>query len=332
MLSKKSSQHTHTVGNYDEINFNLKQDVPRRNVVDVPRIAINNALQSVYRQLLATGRRMKTVETYDYCFQLYIGATGIKYVDEICADNLIAFIDSMDNVALTTKKFRLKSIKAVLLRFFENGWLPEMFWRRIDVKIDNEVKEGSDIADLAYLIESIDKSTFTGFRDAVAILLLFKTGIRITTLAKLKNHHIDFDEQELRLDGSIMKNRKPLYLPLDDMICKQLKLLIEHNNIVRRHNKRRNNYVFINRLGASLIETHSNTNAISRSLSNYAKKFDLKNINAHAIRRAYAKNLLDQGANIAIISKALGHSSLSVTTEYLHFELEEVSDKLRDYM
>lgn len=332
MLFALSKNLTHTIGNIGGINFNLEQDAPKRPVVEVPRIAIQNALQSVYRQLLATGRRKATVETYDYSFQRYIVAAGIKYVDDITADSLHVFIESMDDLSLTTKRFRLKSVKAVLLRFFENGWLLEMFWRRIDIRIDKDVKEGADIADLAYLIEAIDKKTFTGFRDVVAILLMYKTGIRITTLAKLRNYHIDFDAQELRLDGTVMKNRKPLNLPLDDMLCEQLRLLRVHSDTVRRHNRKRNDFVFISRLGDNLVNTKSNTNAISKALSKYAKNLGLKNINAHAIRRAYAKNLLNKGANVAIISKALGHSSLAVTTEYLHLDLGEVSDKLRDYL
>ena len=38
---------------------------------------------------------------------------------------------------------------------------------------------------------------------------------------------------------------------------------------------------------------------------------------AHAIRRAFAKNLYDKGADVALISKVLGHSNLAVTTQYL---------------
>ena len=38
------------------------------------------------------------------------------------------------------------------------------------------------------------------------------------------------------------------------------------------------------------------------SLLNMRSDYGLENINAHAIRRAYAKNLHDNGASIALIS------------------------------
>ncbi|WP_440338285.1 tyrosine-type recombinase/integrase [Lysinibacillus sphaericus] len=58
----------------------------------------------------------------------------------------------------------------------------------------------------------------------------------------------------------------------------------------------------------------------------------MKNINAHAIRRAYAKNLHDKGCSIALISKALGHANLEVTSAYLDLDVEEVVKDLREYL
>ncbi|KAA0966966.1 site-specific integrase [Sporosarcina sp. ANT_H38] len=55
-------------------------------------------------------------------------------------------------------------------------------------------------------------------------------------------------------------------------------------------------------------------------------------MNAHALRRAYAKNLLNKGANSALISKALGHSNLEVTTQCLDLGVEEVVVSLREFL
>ncbi|MGE6603275.1 tyrosine-type recombinase/integrase [Lysinibacillus fusiformis] len=55
-------------------------------------------------------------------------------------------------------------------------------------------------------------------------------------------------------------------------------------------------------------------------------------MNAHAIRRAYAKNLHDNGASVALISKTLGHSDLSSTVFYLDLDVEEVAKDLRGYL
>ena len=76
----------------------------------------------------------------------------------------------------------------------------------------------------------------------------------------------------------------------------------------------------------------SSNNAISKQLHKYSVKYELPNINAHALRRGYATQLLKRGANIALISKALGHSDLGVTTQYLDLDIDEVATNLRDFL
>lgn len=80
----------------------------------------------------------------------------------------------------------MKTIKAVLGKLYFNNWIKDNFWRNIHIKIDKEVKASAKECDIEKLFHLIDKSTFIGFRDTVAIKLMFKTGIRIHTLCELK--------------------------------------------------------------------------------------------------------------------------------------------------
>lgn len=160
---------------------------------------------------------------------------------------------------------------------------------------------------------------------------MYKTGIRIRILGELKERHIDFDNLVLSLDGSTLKNHKHLKLPIDVEIANMLKILIQLNNGIRNYYGTENFNVFITQNGLPMNTSKSSNCAISKQLNKYAKRFGLQNINAHAIRRAYAKNLLEKGASIALISKALGHSDLAVTTQYLDVDVE-VATNLRDFL
>ena len=93
----------------------------------------------------------------------------------------------------------------------------------------------------------------------------------------------------------------------------------------------KNNYVFITKKGGVIPNSPTHYN-IQKRLNKYSKEFGLRNINPHALRRGFAKSLLNKGANIAEISKALGHSNLAVTTQYLHLDKEEVAENLRKYL
>jgi integrase len=89
--------------------------------------------------------------------------------------------------------------------------------------------------------------------------------------------------------------------------------------------------VFITKQGG-IIATSQTHNNIQKRLNKYAKEYGLKNINPHALRRGFSKSLLEKGANIAHISKALGHSNLAVTSQYLHLDKEEVVENLRKFL
>ncbi|WP_262381109.1 tyrosine-type recombinase/integrase [Bacillus infantis] len=230
-----------------------------------------------------------------------------------------------------TKLTRLKCLKAILGKCFNNGWFSSKFWHGINIKVEKKVKKGVKKDDVMVLLSLLDLNTFIGLRDALAVLTLYKTGVRINTLGQLQDRHIDFENKLLCMDGTILKNHKMLKLPIDDELLKLFKVLITQNNKIRAYYGEKNYYLFISYKGTSL-NTKSTNNAISKQLKIYAKKYDLQNINPHALIRGYAKSLLNKGANLALISKALGHSNLAVTTQYLDLDVEEVAKNLREFL
>ena len=312
---------------FDEKETPQPQSIPSQS----EGITINLALDAVLNQLRAIGRRERTIESYQYIFEDFVAKQSIAAVDDISAQSIINYLDSLD-VQNSTKLIRLKTIKAVLARFFDNGWIDRNFWKNIDIKLDREVKVGAADADIAALIRAIDKTTFVGFRDAVAIDVLYRTGIRINTLGLLREKHFNFRSLELVLGADIMKGREAMKLPISKSIVINVGMLIDANNRLRKHFGVDNDYIFISSLGTGINDSKSNSSVMSKRLTLYAKEFGLSNINAHAIRRAYAKNLLNAGANIALISKALGHKDLSTTTQYLHLDIDETAKSLRDFL
>lgn len=166
-----------------------------------------------------SGNRPRTIESYKYIFNQFIDMTLLKYVEEITVDSIYHYLDSLQ-VSASTKLIRLKSLKAVLSKFFNNGWIKENFWNNIHIKIDNEVENGTRKSDIEILLAVIDQNTFIGFRDAAAIRLMYTIGIRIRSLGELRESHIDFESLHLNLDGSIMKNHKYLKLPINEEIVR----------------------------------------------------------------------------------------------------------------
>lgn len=225
----------------------------------------------------------------------------------------------------------LKTVSMQMRKCFDNGWIPIKFWLSINIKVDKNVKKGATKNEIEILLSLLDTTTFVGLRDAVAILTLYQTGIRINTMGQLEEKHIDINTLILNLSGNIMKNHKMLQLPIDNKLAHLLRVLIQHNDKIREYQNQKNENIFISHKGTSLM-TKSTNNAISKQLNKYANQYGLENINPHSIRRGFAKNLMERGCHIALISKALGHSDLAVTTQYLDLDTEEVATNLRDFL
>jgi site-specific recombinase XerD len=311
----------------------LFSDNPAPSVtVKSDRMTIEQALATITRQMEISGNRPRTISDYSIHVKHFAETTGLMYLTDITADWIYEWLSRMD-VSNQTKLTRLKCLKAYLSRCFNNGWLMEsqQFWKSITIRVDSNVKEGATERDIRTLLSLLDLGDFVQLRDATAALLMYKTGIRINTIVLLENKHIDFAEKLLRLDGAIMKNHDQLLLPFDDTLERMLTVLVRQNAAIRREYGVQNEYVFITKQGG-IISNSPTHNNIQKRLNKYAKQYGLKNINPHALRRGFAKSLLNKGANIAQISKALGHSNLAVTTQYLHLDKEEVAENLRKYL
>lgn len=323
MAKKKASLTVET----DLTGLFSKKKPRKRSFVGIP---IDKALATVLRQMKAVGLRQRTLTDYETHVNHFCKITKVKYIEEITAESIFEWLSSM-NVSNQTKLIRLKCFKAFLGRCFNNGWIKAKFWNYIKIKADRPVKEGATDREIKVLLSILDLTNFIELRDAAAVCCMYQTGIRVGTLAQLETKHIDFENNVLKIDGGILKNHESIYLPFDDILARLFQALIKQNDMIRKDRKVKNNFLFLTIHGGQVASSPTNNN-ITKRLSMYAKEYGLKNINAHALRRGFAKKLLNKGANIGLISKALGHSSLDVTTRYIHLDKEEIVQGLRDYL
>lgn len=299
---------------------------------NIKNIKIQHALTILNQQMSISGLRKRTITDYNYQFNRFAEMVNIEYIHEITTEKIYEYLSLMGNIKDISKLNRLKTMTAILGRCYDNGWVEKKFWKNIKIKVDKTIKKPTEENELSILLSLLDKTTYSGFRDSVAVLLLYKTGIRITTLGLIEEKHIDFNNQMLVVTGDIMKSHKALKLPLDDDMCSLLHQLIEVNRELRMEYKQKHSYVFLTSAATPIKNTVSPANLISKNLWKYSKRYGLNNINPHSIRRLYAQNLIKRGANINLVSHALGHHSLDTTSRYLYLDEDTVANNLRDYL
>lgn len=101
----------------EEVNISAKTNEVKRSGTPMPR-----ALEIIYQQMRIARNRIRTIESYDYIINQFIQFNKLEYVEDITTDSIYRYLDSID-VSKQTKLIRLKSIKAVLGKFHNNGWI-----------------------------------------------------------------------------------------------------------------------------------------------------------------------------------------------------------------
>lgn len=291
-----------------------------------PLGTIRPALDNLISEMELLGYRERTLYDYNYHMERYMKLTGVVDLESMNKPSLLKYI-SHNDVSSATKRIRTKVMKAILNKWYNEGLLEFNFWKDIRIKVDEEVKRGVSTKEMSELLKSLDLNDFVQLRDACIFLLIWETGVRLGTIARMENDVIDFNERLVHFDGSTMKNHKPLSLPISKRLGKMLKALIETNKEVLNYNSKTISNLFI-----SIEGNPMNAKSFSKRVMKYKNDTGLEYINPHAIRRGFGKRLLDRGVNIAVISKALNHSSIDTTTKYLHVDNEEVIDTLKSLL
>ncbi|MEK4414942.1 site-specific integrase [Bacillus sp. FSL K6-0268] len=170
-----------------------------------------------------------------------------------------------------------------------------------------------------------------GFKYYSLFMFLSRTGLRIGECLALQWEDIDFEEQKLFINKTLIttkRNEKILFGPpknrsskrtisLDSSTISHLrKMKIEQNKNTLKNGKyyKEYNFVFTHEDNSCMLHP-----ATLKLLQQACKKGNLKYITLHGFRHTHAVHLLQSGANLKYVSERLGHSSIDMTANvYLH--------------
>lgn len=155
------------------------------------------------------------------------------------------------------------------------------------------------------------------FKHKAIIALLYSSGIRRDELIHLQLKDIDSKRMVIRINlGKGNRSRDAL------LATNTLTLLRQY---YRFFQPRPIKYVF--EAGGRPGELYS-PSSIRQIVKRAAEKAGIKKaVHPHSLRHAFATHMLEQGANLKLIQKLLGHTSLRSTMVYLHLAAIDPSVK-----
>ena len=158
------------------------------------------------------------------------------------------------------------------------------------------------------LMDACGRHTMTAIRNRALIAVLYRSGLRINEALALHPKDIDLEAGAVRVMHG--KGNKTRITGIDGGA---IVMLQEWLVARQRWGVNGSHVVFCTRTGRPLIDGF-----VRRWFSQLAKKADiLKRVHAHGFRHTHAAELRSEGVDIGIISKQLGHASISTTAKYL---------------
>jgi site-specific recombinase XerD len=173
----------------------------------------------------------------------------------------------------------------------------------------------------ARLLDGIPAGGPLELRDRAMFELAYACGLRAEELVSLREIDVDWDGEQLRVEG---KGRKTRFVPVGEPAIAALRRYLDggaRRELARAARERPDDALFLSKSGRAL-----GTSDVRRRLRTWTRRVAAlgdhagSGVSPHALRHSFATHLLDGGADLRSIQELLGHASVSSTQIYTRVE------------
>ncbi len=174
------------------------------------------------------------------------------------------------------------------------------------------------------LLDAIPASSPLELRDRAMFELAYSCGLRAEELVSLDDGDLDFDAEQVRVEG---KGRKTRLVPVGEPAQKAIRDYLERGRgrLAAPAGPAAASAMFLSIRGRRL-----STSDVRRRLQLWGSRAGIvEGFSPHALRHSFATHLLDGGADLRSIQEMLGHASVSTTQIYTRVESARLKSAYR---
>lgn len=250
-------------------------------------------------------------------FAAYAASVGVTTLDELTAREVrgwqMAHMERGEKAG--TVKRRLSSLSSFFRYLRRHGMLDRDIMAKVTpprqpkrLPVFFREKELEHLYD-----DGIFADDFEGRRDALALRLLYETGIRRSELTGLREAWADLSALTLKVLG---KRDKERLIPIESELAHNISdfLALKHQMVGPTE------WLLTDKQGRQLTP-----GKVYRIVKKYMTPLSTADrISPHVFRHSFATHILDEGGNIQAIKELLGHADLSTTEIYTHVSREHL--------
>lgn len=223
---------------------------------------------------------------------------------QINIDVMSKFILSQHYVGVKNSTIN-KRIKPFKLMFKFNNIDNEIF-NVAKLKEDKTTFTALSKFELNTLVVYLNRSKMK-LQNRLLIFLLVDTGMRVNELLNIKVQNINFSNNTILLETT--KNKISRFVPFTDATAVLLK-----------------EYLFTCSASINLFNLKYST--VRSLFVRIQKHLNFSKFHPHMLRHTLASKLHSNGVSVLIIKEIMGHTNVSTTERYIHFDLD---DMLKSY-
>ncbi len=238
----------------------------------------------------------KTKSTYVFAIKKFLKYANEKNFDEELVKDYIQQL-------LKTQNPSSVSVALSAIEFFYKTILKN----EIKISHPKRNKPLPEVLTIQEISELIKVTTNPKHR--LIIKLLYGCGLRVSELTNLKKQDFNFEEEIILIKQA--KGRKDRFVKVPSTMKEELQAFAKLNN---------ENYFFPSNRRGKL-----STATIRKIVEQSTKKANIKKqVHPHTLRHSHATHLLEQGTDLRIIQKLLGHSDIKTTQIYTHISQQSI--------
>ncbi|WP_419741986.1 tyrosine-type recombinase/integrase [Paraclostridium dentum] len=268
-----------------------------------------------------------TVSSYFIDIKKYLTYIENKSINlfESTENDIISYIIELEknNVSTATISRSISSIKSFYEYLFLNRYIESNISKNIKKpKIEKKEIDILSLKEIEALLDFPEPKNAKDIRDKAIFEILYGTGMKVTELIDL-----DLDDVNLEFDYICCESGKnPRVIPMSKTTKKYLDNYLTKSRSEILKTNFQEKALFTNSNG-----TRFTRQGLWKLLKKHAKRANInKNINPTILRNSFAIHLLNQGANIAVVSKILGNSNLSSLQYYLNCIDKNIRQELKE--
>jgi integrase/recombinase XerD len=259
---------------------------------------MNPLILKLRRELDIRNSSKQTVKGYIYSVEKFLVFAGNKGLNEsIVKDYIQAELKDKNPSSVRKDLFAIKF-------FFENVLKEE-------IKVPNPKKENTlpDILTTEEIKKMINNTS--NIKHKLIIKLLYGCGLRVSEIVNLNSDDLNFEENLIKI--RLAKGKKDRFVKIPTSLKEDLRNYVRING---------SNILFPSNRCRKLTK-----DTIQKIVRNAAKKAGIKKrVYPHLLRHSFATHLLEQGTDLKIIQKLLGHSDIKTTQVYLQISQASIKN------